>query len=127
MSAQPDEFDLEAAVLRRSQVDLRAFMEALAVRLEGALPQQVSVERRRDGLLSKTSHVAGIEVRTEKAIYTLTLLKGVLTATRAKVVRDVVISTSSVTAAVWLGEVRAEISSLAQKSGDAADILHDFL
>jgi len=119
--------DLEAAVLRRSQVDLRAFMEALAVRLEGALPQQVSVERRRDGLLSKTSHVAGIEVRTEKAIYTLTLLKGVLTATRAKVVRDVVISTSSVTAAVWLGEVRAEISSLAQKSGDAADILHDFL
>jgi len=127
MSAQPDEFDLEAAVLRRSQVDLRAFMEALAVRLEGALPQQVSVERRRDGLLSKTSHVAGIEVRTEKAIYTLTLLKGVLTATRAKVVRGVVISTSSVTAAVWLGEVRAEISSLAQKSGDAADILHDFL
>ena len=127
MSAQPDEFDLEAAVLRRSQVDLRAFMEALAVRLEGALPQQVSVERRRDGLLSKTSHVAGIEVRTEKAIYTLTLLKGVLTATRAKVVRDVVISTSSVTAAVWLGEVRAEVSSLAQKSGDAADILHDFL
>jgi len=127
MSAQPDEFDLEAAVLRRSQVDLRAFMEALAVRLEGALPQQVSVERRRDGLLSKTSHVAGIEVRTEKAIYTLTLLKGVLTATRAKVVRDVVISTSSVTAAVWLGEVRAEVSSLAQQSGDAADILHDFL
>ena len=127
MSAQPDEFDLEAAVLRRSQVDLRAFMEALAVRLEGALPQQVSVERRRDGLLSKTSHVARIEMRTEKAIYTLRLLKGVLTAMRAKVVRGVVISTSSVTAAVWLGEVRAEISSLAQKSGDAADILHDFL
>jgi len=127
MSAQPDEFDLEAAVLRRSQVDLRAFMEALAVRLEGALPQQVSVERRRDGLLSKTSHVANIEMRTEKAIYTLRLLKGVLTAMRAKVVRGVVISTSSVTAAVWLGEVRAEVSSLAQQSGDAADILHDFL
>ena len=127
MSAQPDEFDLEAAVLRRSQVDLQAFMEALAVRLEGALPQQVSVDRRRDSLLSKTTHVARIEVRTEKAIYTLTLLKGVLAATRAKVVRSVVISTSSVTAAAWLSDVRAEVSSLAQQSGAAADILHDFL
>ena len=71
--------------------------------------------------------MARIEVRTEKAIYTLTLLKGVLTATRAKVVRSVVISTSSVTAAAWLSDVRAEVSSLAQQSGAAADILHDFL
>jgi len=127
MSAQPDEFDIEAALLRRSQGDLRAFMEALAVRLEGALPQQVSVERRRDGLLSKTSHVARIEVRADKAIYSLTLIKGVLAATKAKVVRGVVISTASVTAAVWLGEVRAEVSALAEQSGAAADILHDFL
>jgi hypothetical protein len=127
MSAQPDEFDIEAALLRRSQGDLRAFMEALAVRLEGALPQQVSVERRKDGLLSKVSHVARIEVRTEKAIYSLSLIKGLLSATRAKRVRGVVISTATVTAAAWLGEVRAEVSALAEQAGAAADILHDFL
>jgi len=127
MSAQPDEFDVEAALLRRSQGDLRAFMEALATRLEGALPQQVSVDRRRDGLMSKTSHVARIEVRTERAVYGLTMIKGVLSATKAKVVRGVVISTSQVTASAWLGEVRAEVSSLAEQAGAAADILHDFL
>ncbi len=36
VSGSPDEFDLDAAFLRRSEGDLRAFMEALAVRLEGA-------------------------------------------------------------------------------------------
>jgi hypothetical protein len=127
MTAQPDDFDIEAALLRRSQGDLRAFMEALAVRLENALPQQVIVERRRDGFLSKFNHVFRIEVRTQKAVYSLTLTKGVPAATKAKVVRGVVISTSPMTAAAWLSEVRAEVSALAEHAGDTADILHDFL
>ena len=34
MSSEPDQFDLDGAVLRRSETELRAFMEALAVRLQ---------------------------------------------------------------------------------------------
>jgi hypothetical protein len=127
MSSGPDDFDVEAAWLRRAQGDLRAFMEALAVRLEGALPQHVSVERHRDGLLSKTSHVAKIELRTDAANYAISLNKGVLAATRAKVVRGVAISTASVAAGRWLADVRAEVRNLAEMSGDSADVLHDFL
>ena len=41
LSGQLDPFDLDAASLRRSQVELSAFVEALAVRLEGALPGRV--------------------------------------------------------------------------------------
>ena len=127
MSSQPDDFDLEAAWLRRAQGDLKAFMEALAVRLEGALPQHVTVERIRDGLFSNTTHVARIAVRTDSATYSLSFIKGVIAATKAKVVRGVVISTSAVPVPTWLSEIRAAAGAMAEQAGGAADVLHDFL
>jgi hypothetical protein len=122
-----DDFDLDAAVLRRSETDLQAFMEALAVRLEGALPGRVKVERRKDGLFSKTSHVASIAFEGEKAVYELTFGRAGLSAARAKQVRGVVISSSTIDPAQWLGEVRQEVATLAGQASSAGDTLHDFL
>jgi len=51
--ADPDralDIDLIAAALRADSSDLSAFVEALAVKLEEAVPGGVRVERRRDGL-----------------------------------------------------------------------------
>ena len=127
MSVDLDPFDLDAAGLRRAQTDLKAFMEALAVRLEGALPDRTVVERRRDGLLSATRHVHEITVRGEGAEYRLRFDKGRLTATRAKTVRGVVISTTEQPVPEWLGEVRAEVAALAGAMGAASDTLHSFL
>jgi hypothetical protein len=42
--------DLVTASLRADAGDLGTFVEALAVKLEGAIPGGVSVERRRDGM-----------------------------------------------------------------------------
>lgn len=127
MDAPLDEFDLSAAGLRRSAGDLRAFMQALAVRLEGALPDRVEVKRVRDGLFSKETHVARIEVRGDHAVYRLELAHGGLEATRAKSVRGVVISTAPVSAPEWLAEVRAEVQALARSAETAGDALHGFL
>ena len=44
------DIDLVTASLRADTSDLRAFVEALAVKLEDAVPGAVSVERRRDGM-----------------------------------------------------------------------------
>jgi hypothetical protein len=127
MSVEIDPFDLDAAGLRRAESDLRAFMEALAVRLEGALPDRVSVERRRDGLLSASRHVHQITVRGDGGEYRLSFDKGRLAATKAKTVRGVVISTKPQTTPEWLAEVRAEVATLAGEMGAASDVLHDFL
>lgn len=127
LSAGPDQFDLDAAVLRRSESELRAFMEALAVRLDGALPGRVDVDRRRDGLFSKTSHVARLKLRGERAVYELSCDRGRLDATRAKLVRGVVISSSAISPQDWLAEVKGEVQALAEKAGAASDLLHDFL
>jgi hypothetical protein len=50
-SADTDvDIDLLAATLRADAGDLRAFVEALAVKLEEAVPGAVTVDRRRDGM-----------------------------------------------------------------------------
>ena len=127
MSIEPDPFDLDAAGIRRAQTDLKAFMEALAVRLQGALPERVSVARRRDGLLARTRHVHEIVVRGDAGEYRLRSDKGQLAATRAKTVRGVVIGTTDLPVPQWLAEVRAEVAALAGAMGSASDVLHDFL
>jgi hypothetical protein len=127
LSGGPSDFDLDAAWLRRWGGDLRAFMEALAVRMEGALPGRVEVERRRDGLFSKTSHVRRIAVRGETAIHELVLNNGALTATRRKLVRGVVISSADQSLPDWLREVGEEVSGLARDAAAADAALHDFL
>ncbi len=123
----PDQFDLDAAVLRRSEGDLKAFVEALAVRLEGAAPGRVTIDRRKDGLLSKTAHVTRIAFKGDRAVYELESQHGRLAAKKAKLVRGVVISSSPISAEEWLAEVRAEVKALAEQAGAASDTLHDFL
>jgi len=127
MTGGPDDFDLNAAWLRRSQTELRAFMEAFAVRLEGALPGRVTVERHRDGLLSKTSHVSKVTLQGDRAVYQITNDKTGIAAVRSKLVRGVTISSSPMAVPAWLAEVRAEVQTLAGQIGEASDVLHDFL
>ena len=127
MSGEPDQFDLDGAMLRRSETELRAFMEALAVRLEGAMPGRVEVQRKRDGLLSQSKHVAKIAVRGERAVYELTRDRAGLVATRNKLVHGVSISSSSIPPRDWLADIRAELQTLAEQAGSTSDALHGFL
>src|SRR5438067_13036535 len=87
-------FELLAASWRADMTDARAFLAALATKLEGALPAQTRVERARDGLFKGTTHVARITVELGGLRYTLGAGKrGGLEASRAKVVGGVVIKT----------------------------------
>ena len=61
--ADTDDLDLLAASLRADAGDLEAFVEALAVKLEAALPDQVEVERR-GGLLGGASACAASRSRS---------------------------------------------------------------
>lgn len=122
-----DPFDFDAALLRRSAGDFRAFMDALAVRLELALPGRVEITRKREGLLRGDSHAARILFRGDRAHLELVRVGARLTASRAKVVRDVAISSSTLSIADWLAELRGEVRALAADAGAGVDVLHDFL
>ncbi len=127
MSADIDPFDLDAAILRKSEADMRAFMSALAVRLDTALPNRVKIDKKRDGLFSSAAHVVRIELTTDTAAYTLGLESSGLKASRAKIVRGVTISSSAIPAKEWLSEVRGAVARLSGAAGDASDAIGGFL
>ena len=121
------DFDLSAAWYRRAQGDLRAFLEAFATRMEGAIPGHVTVERRRDGLFSKTSHVTKIAIDTGPNVYFVALENKRLAARRSKAVRGVTLKSEPLDFPDWLAALNADIKRLAERDGAAHDVLHDFL
>ncbi|RUL66060.1 hypothetical protein EKH79_05025 [Dyella dinghuensis] len=127
MSSFPNDFDLNAAWFRKSQGDLKAFMEAFAVRLEGAIPGRVTVERQKDGLFSKISHAVKISVDAHNHTYVLALQKSRLLAQRSKSVHGVTLSTEQMDVPAWLAALHDEIQALAEHAGSAQNVLHDFL
>ena len=63
-------FDMVAAGLRADAADLDAFVEALAVKLEGALPGRVTIARQ-GGLFSRSKRVREISVDMGECRYSL--------------------------------------------------------
>ena len=102
-------------------------MEAFAVRLEGAIPGRVAVERHKDGLFAKASHAARISVEAHDHVYVLELQKGHLSAQRSKAVRGVTLSTEHMEVPAWLNALHGDIQTLAEHAGAAQNVLHDFL
>ena len=120
-------FDLAAAWSRRAGGDGRAFAEALAARLEAALPGRVAIDRKRDGLFSSASHVSSIAVRFDDAALVLKVERGTLSAHQAKVVRGVTIGTRDMPVADWLAEVVRRTRAMGEGAASTHAALHDFL
>lgn len=127
VSANIDPFDLDAAILRKNEGDMRSFLTALAARLEQALPSRITIERKRDGLFSSSTHVVRIELAMDNAAYAISLDRAGVKTTRAKVVRGVTISNAPMLAKAWMDEVRASVASLSGASDEASDVIGGFL
>lgn len=127
METEAGDFDLGMAWYRKAQGDLRAFLEAFAARMDGAVPGRVKIERRRDGLFSRTSHVVKVTITGETNAYVLTLDDGHLSAARAKSVRGVTLKSETMDFPEWLSALNADLQRLAERAGGAQTALHDFL
>ena len=122
-----NQIDLQAAWIRRSSADIQAFVEGLAARLEGDLPGQVDVVRKRDGLFAKTSHVERITVRTEDAQYLLEKQASGVRTQRARVVGGVILKRDDLSLAGWMQSLLAALFSQSGELQRASQSLHDFL
>lgn len=127
MTSAPGDFDLSMAWYRRAQGDLRAFIEAFAARMDGALPGRVKIERRRDGLFSRTSHVVKVTIAGDLNAYTLALDDNRLSAWRTKSVRGVTLKSEPMDFPEWLAVLNADLQLLAEQASAAHNVLHDFL
>jgi hypothetical protein len=109
------DFELLAASLRADTQDLSIFLEALASKLEGALPQRTRVSRSL-GLFTKRKRVRRIEVELGEERYVLVSDGGVLEARRATAVRGVVLKNELLGLEEWVESLARAIAVEARQS-----------
>jgi hypothetical protein len=110
-------FDLVAASLRSDASDSRGLAEALAVRLESALPGQTRVKRRSKRFLSGDKVVRLIEVDAGENRYTLAVDDhGSLDAQRSAAVRGIVLKNDPLPVEEWLDSLARDLAEHAARS-----------
>ena len=112
-------FELVASSLRADAGDLRTFTEALATKLEGALPNQTTVQRKSEGLFSKTKRVQHISVDVGDQRYDLAVRGAGLECRRCKSVRGIVLKTEEVPLDEWIDDLSRQLADAAQQSEQA--------
>jgi hypothetical protein len=122
------QLDLAAAELRADRTDTQALIEALAARLEDALPRLAVVKRRRvGGFLSKQSEVARIDVMLEDQRFELEAARTGLHCTRHTVVRGITLKREELPLTQWIAELVAEVSRAAEIGEQARAALEGLL
>jgi len=128
MVTQPDDFEMVAASLRADSGDLPAYVDALAVKLEGALPGRCEVDRRAKRLFSHEKVVRKLSLSIGDWRYTLEADgAGNVTTGRAKAVRGIVLKTEQLPLADWIASLARDLSSEAATSEQARIALERLL
>jgi hypothetical protein len=111
------DFDLVAASLRADAADSRGLAEALAVRLETALPTQTRVQRRSRKLLSREKVVRAIDVDAGANRYALQVDdRGAIETTRSAAVRGIVLKNDPLPLDEWLDSLAHDLAEQARSS-----------
>ena len=122
-----ESFDLDAAGLRSDDGDLAARVTALAIRLEGALPDRTRVRRRSKPWPFGAKQVTEIEVSLGDAVYLLGFDGRRVSCERALTVRGVQIKRDAMGAREWLAALEGQLRDEAQQSADARAALERLL
>jgi hypothetical protein len=119
------DIDLVAASLRADTSDLRAFVEALAVKLEDAMPGAVTVERRRDGMFGP-KHVRRIALDASGQRLELRADAGAIQTRCARLSGGIVLKSEEVSTDEWLralGGALTDQARISQTTRQALDRL----
>jgi hypothetical protein len=119
-------FDMVAAGLRADATDLNAFVEALAVKLEGALPGRVTIARQ-GGLFSRSKGVREISVDMGDSRYSLVSNGGRIETTRRNEVRGIAIKSEPLELDEWIAALSRELETAARESADGRHALERLL
>lgn len=124
---RPLQVEVLAASLRADSTDVKVFLEVLANKLQGALPNQTSVTRH-SSLFSREHPVREIVVALGDNQYRMARERqGPLMASRAKVVRGIVLKTDQIPVEQWIEELAEGLALEAARSAQARSALEQFL
>ncbi len=121
----PD-IDLIAASLRADATDLDAFVEGLAAKLEGAVPNQTTVNRTKRGFRGpKVVQQIVLDAGGERLV--LERHGDHVHTVRAKVSGGIVLKTEQVDIEPWLGAIALALQAEAERNARTRDALEKLL
>jgi hypothetical protein len=124
---EPLQMEMLAASLRADSTDNRAFLEALAAKLAGSLPNQTTVVRQ-SSIFSREHPVKEISVTMGDYQYRIGREKqGPIIAQLAKVVRGIVLKTEQIPIDQWIDELATALAHEAEHSAQSRIALERFL
>ncbi len=125
--SEPMQVELFASSLRADATDLKAFMEALATKLSGSLPEQTQVTRH-SGLFSREHPVREIAIVLGDYQYRIMRERqGFPVTSRAKVVRGIVLKTDVIPMEQWIEELAISLAQVSMQSEQSRAALERFL
>jgi hypothetical protein len=119
------DFDLQAAWLRRFRSDAASNLNALALRLKEALPEQVTVHESRG--LFRSARTTGVSVELGDNRYHLEIAGGHLKASVAMVVRGITLSTKPIDPAEWFARLAEETKAASAEAQALSQSLSGFM
>lgn len=123
----PMQVEMFSASMRANYTDVGAFLEALAVKFEGALPMRTRVSRQ-SNLFSREHPVKEIVLMLDVYHYSIGRERqGPLVAQRTKMVRGIALSSGQVPVEQWIEEVAESLARLAEQDAQANAALSRFL
>ena len=120
------DFDLLAASLRADTGDVRSFVEALAVKLEGAFPSRTRVERK-GGLFGGGRRIRRIEVELGDTRFELVHRDGAVDCARRSVVRGISLKSERLELDAWIDELSAALLGEAKATERGREALERLL
>ena len=127
MAADADlDIDLLAASLRADASDLRAFVEALAVKLEEAIPGGVRVQRRRTGLRGP-KQVSRIALDAGEERLELRVDDGAIETRCSRLSGGIVLKSETVDTDAWLAALSRALAAQAGRSQTTRQALERLL
>ncbi len=125
--SEPMRTELFAASLRADKADLKTFLEALAVKMEGSLPDYTRVTRQ-GSIFSRERTVKEVMVSLGDYQYRIDRERqGPLVAVRAHVVRGIVLKAEQIPVDQWIEELSEALAQLAGRSAQTRAALERFL
>jgi len=125
--SEPMRTELFAASLRADKTDLKTFLDALAVKLEGSLPDYTRVTRQ-GSFFSRERSVKNIVVSLGEYQYRIGREKqGFLISVCEHVVRGIVLKTEQTTVDQWIDDLSEALAQLASQSAHSRAALERFL
>ena len=125
--SEPLQVEMLAASLRADTTDLKVFLEVLATKLSGSLPNQTRVLRH-SSLFSREHPVKEIVVTLGDYQYRVTKERqGPIASFRAKIVRGIVLKTEQISMEQWIEELAEGLVQAAVESTQTRAALQQFL